>query len=517
MTKKVFYFSEKYAILLYVSLFVHKNQAINTIIYKKGGFVYMRNIKITAILTAFLFTFAVFFNNTLDIRAEAAFTPDVDIASTGYYMVNLDLDTVIAAKNEHTRCYPASITKVMTAIVALENCSDLNREVAVTYDATNEFWEGDPNFTGAGVCGLDVGQQGLTMFDCLNGMMVMSGCEAANVIAYNITGGSIPAFIDLMNKKAQELGMTNTHFSNTHGLWEADNYSTPYDLYLICRYAYEKHPTLMDIANTQEYVLPANDYNPNPYTIINTNWMIRNIDENPYYYEFSKNIKTGSINEYYDAAGTTHPGFMNLATMATQNGFNYLLVTVGAPYYNADGEISNLHFVDHIAMYKWAFRTFDIVEVVNEHTVISSVKVDMGEEADSVSLKPDTAFSTLLPTNLDTSYIEQKITITAERNDNLAAVAPIEKGQVMGTVELILDGQVIATRNLVAAQSISLSQFEYTMRMINSIFEKSWFRLCIAALAVLIIADLILNGIRKSQIAKMEARQRRRNNVSKKW
>ena len=476
----------------------------------------MRNIKITAVLTAFLFTFAVFFTDIADINAEAAFTPDVDISSTGYYMVNLDLDTVIAAKNEHQRCYPASITKVMTAIVALENCSNLEREVAVTYAATNEFWEDNPNYTGAGTCGLDVGQTGLTMRDCLYGMLVQSGCEAANVIGINIAG-DLPTFIDLMNKKAQELGMTNTHFSNTHGLWHAENYSTPYDLYLMCRYAYEKHPTLIEISNTQEYTLPANTYNPNPYTIINTNALIRNIDENVYYYEYAKNIKTGSIDVYWDAAGNEHPGMMNMASMATQNGFNYLLVTTGAPYYDAEGVKTNAHFTDHIAMYKWAFRTFDIMEVLNEHMVITNLKVDMGEEADTVILKSSSAFSTLLPRNLDTNVIEQRITITADMNDNKAVVAPIEKGQVMGTLDLVMDGEVIATRNLIASQSISLSQFEYTMRMINSIFEKDWFRLCIASLAVLIIADLILNGVRKSRIAKMEARQKRRNNVSKKW
>ncbi|MBO5266939.1 MAG: D-alanyl-D-alanine carboxypeptidase [Ruminiclostridium sp.] len=476
----------------------------------------MRNIKITSLITAFLFTFVVFFTDIADIKAEAAFTPDVDISSTGYYMVNLDLDTVIAAKNEHQRCYPASITKVMTAIIALENCSDLSREVAVTYGATNEFWEGDPNYYGPGNCGLDVGQSGLTMMDCLYGLLVKSGCEAGNVIGINIAG-DLPTFIDLMNKKAKEIGMTNTHFSNTHGLWHPDNYSTPYDLYLMCRYAYEKHPTLIDIANAQEYVLPANTYNPEPYTIVNTNSMIRNIDENVYYYEYAKNIKTGSIDVYWDEAGNEHPGFMNLASTATQNGFNYILITTGAPYHNTEGTKSNGHFLDHIAMYKWAFRTFDIMEVITENSVITDVDVDMGEEADVVVLKPSSGFSTLLPKNLDTNVIQQDITITADMNDNNEVVAPVEKGQVMGTVELILDGEVIATRNLVASQSISLSQFEYTMRMINSIFEKSWFKLCIGSLAVLIIADLILNGVRKSRIAKLEARQRRRNNVSKKW
>ena len=95
--------------------------------------------------------------------------------------------------------------------------------------------------------------------------------------------------------KAKEIGMTNTHFSNTHGLWEADNYSTPYDLYLMCRYAYEKHPELIEISNTQEYVLPANTYNPDPYTITNVNSMIRNIDDNPYYYEYASNIDFDEI------------------------------------------------------------------------------------------------------------------------------------------------------------------------------------------------------------------------------
>lgn len=476
----------------------------------------MRNIKITALLTAFLFTFAVFFTDIADINAEAAFTPDVEINSTGYYMVNLDLDTVIAAKNEHQRCYPASITKIMTAIVALENCSNLEREVSITYEATNEFWEGDPNYEGAGTAGFAVGQSGLTMRDCLYGLIVKSGCEAGNIIGVNIAG-DLPTFIELMNKKAKELGMNGTHFSNTHGLWHPDNYSTPYDLYLMCRYAYEKHPELIDIANTQEYVLPANKYNPDPYTIVNVNSIIRNVDENIYYYEYAKNIKTGSIDKYWDSEGNEYPGFMNMATMATQNGFNYILVTTGAPYYDAEGVKTNGHFLDHIAMYKWAFRTFDIVEVINEHTVISNVKVDMGEEADVAVLKPSSSFSTLLPTNLDTSIIQQKITITADMNDNGAVVAPVEKGQVMGTLELILDGEVIATRNLITSQSISLSQFEYTMRMINSIFEKDWFKLCIVSLAVLIITDLILNGIRKSRIAKLEARQKRKNNVSKKW
>ncbi len=477
----------------------------------------MRNIKIRAVLTAFLFSFAVIFTGFADIPAQAVFEPETDLYSTGYYMVNLDLDTIIAAKNERERCYPASTTKIMTAIVALEHCSDLSTPVQVTYDATNEFWEGDPNLEGPATAGFAVGQTNLTMEDCLYALLVASACEAANVIAYNIGGGSIPAFIDMMNQKAAEIGCTGTHFSNPHGLWQADNYTTPYDLYLIARYAYDKLPQLIEISNTTEYVFPANAYNPSSYTLANYNMLIRNISDNPYYYEYASGIKTGSINKYWDTDGTEKPGFMNLVSTASMNGFTYMLVTTGAPYYDAEGNRTQGHFKDHIALYKWVFRTFNIVEVLNENTVIANVKVDMGENADIAILKPSSSFSTLLPTDLDPSAIEQKITITAEMNDNNAVVAPIEKGQVMGTLDLLLNGELIATRSLVTSQSIELSQFEYTMRMINSIFGKSWFKLCIAALAVLIVADVILNSIQKSRMAKLEARQKRRNNVGRHW
>ena len=150
-------------------------------------------------------------------------------------------------------------------------------------------------------------------------------------------------------------------------------------------------------------------------------------------------------------------------------------------------------------------------------TVVANIKIDMGENADVVILKPSASFSTLLPKGMDTSVIKQDVKITAEKNDNDAVVAPIEKGQVLGTLELSLNDEVIWHTNLIASQNIELSQFEYTMRMINSIFDKGWFKLCIVLLAVFIIADVILNAVQKNRIAKLEARQRRKANINRKW
>ncbi len=482
----------------------------------------MQNIKISAFFISLLLIFTFAAESLGNVKASAAFTPDIELYSDAYYMVNLDLGTVVAAKNENVRCYPASITKLMTAVVAYENCSDLSMPMKVTYDATNEFWGDDPNKYGASACGIAVGQTNLTMKDCLYGLIIASGCEAGNVIGYNIGKGSIAAFVEMMNKKAKEIGCTGTHFGNTHGLWQEDNYSTPYDLFLIAKYIYDKLPELVEIANTYEYVMPENEYNPNPYSIYNVNSLINNISGNDYYYEYANGLKTGSMGDYVtkDASGewtVQHEGFANIVSTASQNGFNYLLVCCNAPYHDADGNRLNAHFKDSKALYKWAFKNLEMVNVIDENTVVAHVKVDMGENSDVAILKPAGAFSTLLPKDLDPQVIEQKVTITAERNDNEAVVAPVEKGQIMGTLELKLDGETLWTTNLVASQSIALSQFEYTMRMINSIFGKWWFKLCVVSLAVLIIADIVLNTIQKARIAKMEARKARKANIRSKW
>lgn len=202
----------------------------------------MRYVKKYRSILAYLLIFAFIIQFSTGLTVSADFVPVVDkIYSEGVYMVNLDTDVVIYAKNENKRFYPASITKIMTAIVVLENCPDLDSSVRVGYDSTNEFWEGDPNKAGASNAAFEAGQNNLTYRDCLYALMLVSACEAANILALNLCG-SIENFTVLMNATAKRLGCTGTHFSNTHGLWEAENYSTPYDMYLISRYAYDRVP-----------------------------------------------------------------------------------------------------------------------------------------------------------------------------------------------------------------------------------------------------------------------------------
>ncbi len=422
----------------------------------------MRKIRITAFFASFLCVFALITGRYCNIQAFAVFYPGFDTYCKGYYMVNLELGTVVAAKNETDRCFPASLTKLMTAIVAYENCSDLSSPAEVTHEAMDVFDTDDPNIHGASVCGLCVGQTGLTIRDCLYGLLVKSGCEAGNVIAYNIGKGEgeerIQDFIAKMNAKATEIGCKDTHFSNTHGLWEEENYSTPYDLYLIAKYIYDNLPEIMEISDTFEYVMPANNDNPEPYSIYNVNGLVNRSSNNEYYYPYARGMKTGSMGDYYtkDSNGNytvKHEGFANLISIASQNGVSYMLVCCEANFHDTDGSRLYGHYKDSLALYSWTFSRFKIVNIVSADTVVSQIKVSSGV-SDSVSLVPEKELSVLLPYNYGKDKVQQKITITADKDDNGAVSAPIKQGQIMGSLDLIMDGEVLMSSGLVASQSV---------------------------------------------------------------
>ena len=159
--------------------------------------------------------------------------------------------TVITAKNIYTQMPPASITKILTALVALETVQDLDQEVTLTDDVNVDVAD-------AQVCGFKAGDK-MTLKTLLYCMLIYSGNDAANAIADHIAG-STDAFVEKMNAKAKELGATHTHFVNANGLHSTDHYTTAYDLYLIFNEAL-KLPLFCEIINAQSYTADYTDTN----------------------------------------------------------------------------------------------------------------------------------------------------------------------------------------------------------------------------------------------------------------
>lgn len=477
----------------------------------------MRKAKI---LTFFCAIFLLFFTSSTSFTGYAAFSPPVDIMSEGVYMVNLDNDVVIVSKNADKKIYPADTTDIMTCLVALENVKDFSDIVEVPYACTDEFHIGNPNYTSVTNAGIQAKQDNLTYWDCMHALMMRSACEAANIIAYNVGGGSIEHFIEMMNETAEKIGCKNTKFVNAHGCYAENHYTTAYDLYLITRYAIDNYPGFMDICNTFEYVMPANTENPatvtsgsrDGYLITHDNDML-NPKKTDLYYEGLSGIKTGGVAKLYPQKEGKWDwqdytlGSRSLVTMAERNGYKYLLITLGAPYYGEDGKEPETAYTytDHINLYNWAFSEFEYKQIITKNQQIAQVQVENGENADTVGIVPTQDFSTLIPKSLDSSAI-QTILPNFE-----PMTAPIAKDTPVGEMELRLNGETLAKIPLVTESEIKLDAVASYKAKLGNIFGSPLVIVLIILIAALIVAIAALRiAVSKKKKRQAELQRRRK-------
>ena len=186
------------------------------------------------------------------------------------YLFNLDTGKPILDQNAGQSRYIASLTKMMTALLFLESGKDLNEEITIPTSLTQEFK--DIQNANGSTMNLRIGET-VRRIDLLYGLLVASANDAASVIASDVSGGNLPAFVSMMNQKAQELGCTGTSFTCVHGLYDYGNVSTAEDLAKIASACYANE-TYMQVANTQSYTLPATNLHQNERAITSTNLML---------------------------------------------------------------------------------------------------------------------------------------------------------------------------------------------------------------------------------------------------
>ena len=461
------------------------------------------------------------------LHASAAFTPNFELNSQGVYMVNTDTDIVVVSKNANEKMYPASLTKIMTCLVSLEEIKDFNSYVLVPYTAFNEFWEDNPNFWGASDAAIEPRQTNITYMDLLYALMLPSSCEAANILAYNLGGESIPNFVQMMNDKAKEIGCKNTNFTNPHGLFDPNNYTTAYDMYLITKYAIDNYPRFMEICDTYSYEMPPNDANPDGYFISHTNAMMKTTSD--YYYEGVHGVKTGSINYMYFLqenglydTSVYEYGYRCLVTTAERDGFHYIIVSMGAPYFNEDGTLieDQLSVVDHIKLYDWAFSEFEYTKVLEKNEQITQVAVDKGKDADTVGIIVTEEYYTLLPKSLDRSTIQRILepVISAEDTNGDGKVdisdiileAPVETALPVANLRLKLNGEVLANIPLITEKHVELDMTEYYKEKIQEVISTTQFKLLVVALGILIVLFIFTSIIRKKHNQRVSEMNKRR-------
>lgn len=343
-----------------------------------------------------------------------------NLKSPSAIVFNTNTGKVVYEKNANEKRYPASTTKIMTAILTLENCN-LDDTVTVSSSALVL----PDGYVGAHLQPGEV----FTIDDLLHLLLIVSANDAANVLAEHI-GGSISNFAVMMTNKAKEIGCSNTNFVNANGVHNSNHYTTAHDLLLIAKYAMQNE-TFRQIVSTSSYTLHAT--NKYPERILNsTNKLLNTYNEktntkNIYYYKYATGIKTGY---------TTYAKNCLVAS-AKKDGIEYFIVILGA----GDNEIDNnsQRFSEAINLFDTAFDNYSLSTIKKANDLITTVEIP-----NAIFFKKN--LNLLLESNIEL-LIENKDLKTEIKpeiklyEDKL--VAPVSKGDILGTATYTYDRNIL--------------------------------------------------------------------------
>ena len=348
--------------------------------------------------------------STLETNSDTSQIPTIN--SRAYVVIDRNSNTVLIGKNENQRKKMASTTKIMTAMIVIEN-SNLSDTVEVSKKAAS---------TGGSRLGLKTGDK-LTVLDLLYGLMMRSGNDSAVALAEHVAG-SITGFAELMNKKAETLGLSNTHFVTPHGLDEDEHYTTAYELALLSKYAMNNE-IFAQIVGTKNYTITINGY---PKSLTNTNELL------------------GVLNGVYGIkTGFTNGANRCLVTCCKRGDMDIICVVLGA-------DTKKYRTTDSIKLIEYAFSNFTYVnidQIISEH--FESWKRD-----NLTSFKINKGISN----KLDLQYENPQYPIIPIRNDlinnldilincNFILDAPVTSKTSIGTITLTLENQTIYSGNIV--------------------------------------------------------------------
>ena len=403
-------------------------------------------------------------NTVVAKSSEMGFPCDklTDPNSASIYMVSLDTDTVVYTYNPDERRPMASMTKIMTYIVTAETVSDLQNTRTTVPESVAEELEG----TGSSLAEIQTGES-FTIYELLNLMMVPSGNDAALTLAkyvdslnitaddpqYDEDGDGKMSCVELMNKKAAELGCTNTHFVNPHGLYDENHYTTAREMATITEYALTM-PYFTDVTSQTYYTQPPTNKTSEERTVTTTNRMLLSYDDE--YYTYATGVKTGSLNE---------SGYCISAT-ATYDGYSYLVVCMGSPYIDSEGNHIDYHgeMYDAATLFRWAFLNIENKTLVTDGELLGEVSLKYAWGKDRLQVLAQGNLTATLPSSLESGAITTKLDLPE------SVKAPIKKGDYVGTATFYYNGAELSTVALVAAESVERSEIVQVLQQAEDLF-----------------------------------------------
>ena len=340
-----------------------------------------------------------------------SFADEPNLNSEAAILVEVSTGRIIYEKNSTKQMFPASTTKVLTAILVIENC-ELDEIVTVRESALSNIPSGYVT------CNLQVGEQ-LTVKDLLYALMIPSANDAAYVLAEYVAG-SVEDFSVMMNNKARDLGCKTTHFVNPNGIHEDSHYSTAYDLYLIADYAM-KNEFFRNLVAATEYTLPATEKYPSEDRILKTTNELLNENSRKYYYKNAIGIKTG----YTSKAGNC------LIGGASRDGLEFIAVVLNGGTTN---EGLNSRYVDSKKLFEYAYDNFTLTKIIEKGSVVQTLEIENGtKETKHLDLVIDETITVVNNKSIDMNSVIPEINLKETLE------APIAAGDTIGTIKYKVD------------------------------------------------------------------------------
>lgn len=374
---------------------------------------------------------------TLSFADSTIPNPDFQIYSSGSVLMDASTGKVLIQKDMNKQLYPASTTKILTAIIAIEKL-DLSSTLIASRSAVMAIPSGYSN------AGIKVGES-LNVNDLLEMFLIHSANEVGYIFAEEISG-NIENFANLMNQKATELGCINTHFTNPSGIHDINHYSTAYDMALIARYCM-KNETFRNIVNKKSCKFSATDLYPEERYFKNTNSLLD--PSNRYYYEYAIGIKTGFTTQAKNC----------LIAGAQKNGIELIAVMLGA---EATENGQSGRYIDAKNLFDFGFENYKVKQFLQEGTKIAEIKIkNATKETQTLNLLAKTSLSATFESSFNISSLNPSIKI----EENITA--PIAKDKILGKISYDIDGITYET-DLIAENDVIKSNILETIIQILS-------------------------------------------------
>ena len=417
----------------------------------------------------------------------SAYAPSNFTVNAQYCMLsNMDTGEILYSKNADERLYPASITKLMTALVVCENVDDLNQTVTIDSDLLESLLGTDSSLS------YIVKDEVLSIDQLLHYLLITSGNDTALVLAKYV-GGTVDRFIEMMNETAAKLGMNSTHFDNPHGLPDDNHYTTVNDIHKLATaaFAVEKIKT---ICGYSRYQMPATNLH-GERTLSTTNFLIDKTTT--YFYKYCTGGKTG----YTESAGRC------IVSTAEKEGMHYLSIVMNADpkYIDANGNRRRIEFTDTARLFEWAFNNFSYKTVIDENEYLGDIDVGLSWEDSNIQLFAGESLTALLPNEADKSSIEVDLKFI----DGKKVDAPIEKGETIAVANVYYANEPIGTIELCAGKRVKRSALQYIWMLFIGSFDTIWFKLIFVVLGVTLLIYWIICVVQINSINRKRRNARR--------